>query len=118
MEGSEELVDVLDLGLEEVGEVIEFRGGAAGFELNDVEGEFIGPLDEATGGDIGLDLAGFALDELVGDGLDIERPFVDDHVFQFDAEALEEWVGWGVHVERRPTMRASMRRRKVSMIRS
>lgn len=118
LEGFEQLVDVLDFCLEEAGQVVEFRGGAAGFELNHMEGEFIGPFDEAAGGDIRLDLAGFALDELVGDGLDMERPVMDDHVFQFDAEALEEGVGWGFHVERRPTMRASMRRWKDSMTRS
>jgi hypothetical protein len=50
--------------------------------------------------------------------LDIERPLVDDHVFQFDAEALEERVGWGFHVENRPTTRASIRRWKDSMMRS
>jgi hypothetical protein len=58
-----------------------------------MEDEFVGPGNEpvfAVGVGVARVVAADFAQERVGDGTDIEGVGVDDHVFEFDAEFLEE----------------------------
>ena len=82
-------------------------GGAACFQLDEVQREFVGPFQRPAG-HVAVHAAGHLFDEPVGLRADRQGLGIHDHVFELHAESLEEAKG-ARHNLNRPSRGASSR---------
>ncbi len=85
----EEGIDAADAGVELGGKRGQRAGRLGRLQLDDVGRQLVRPGDLADL-DVGDDLAGDGLEHSIGDRPHVERPGVDDHVLQLDAERFKE----------------------------
>jgi len=116
IQGCQAAVDRCDALLKGVGQSLQAGGGAVGFQFDDMQYQFVGPTQRARFNLVGQ-VSRLGGQELIGDGQDREGPAVDDHIFEFDADAFEE-VQWSrsIHSLFIP-LRISTRRMMPCMIR-
>ena len=111
----EQRIDTFDRGLELRGDPVQTRLRSVGLYLHDMQHEFVAPARRALLGFVGQ-LSGSSQQQSIRYRRDVERPSIDDHVFDLDSEPRECGQMPLAHAGVRPRFFASIRCRKTLMI--
>ncbi len=113
--GAKQPVDLAISIWKERRQAVQTSHRAVGLQLDDMQGQLVGPGQRAPFHFVHL-FAGRRLQHSVGDRQHIQIVVSYDHIFQFDAEGLEQMVSAAVTHRSYPMLLLSIRRRKTRMI--